>query len=120
MAPFSAPFWNVNSKRVGEGLPNFGVKWVVFKRVTISVVVVKQKVGKPHPPKEARHGKDGRKIGLRQKTSSGKGKKEQLWQEKDIDRAFNMWGENDANQAKDKLSKEKDSQRIWYTLHHIL
>ena len=71
------------------------------------VVVVKQKVGKPRPPKEARCGKDGRKIGIRQKASSGKGKKEQQWQEKDMDRAFNLWEENDSKQAKDKLSKRQ-------------
>ena len=45
--PFSTLFWNANSK------------WVEVvsrvKRVTISVAVVKQKVGKPHPPHHHHH-----------------------------------------------------------------
>ena len=105
--PFSAPFWNANSKWVEVDLPKSRVKQVIFKWVTISVAVVKQKVGKPRPPKEPQRGKDGRKIGVRQKASSGKGKKEQQWQEKDMERAFNLWEENDAKQAKDKLSKRQ-------------
>ena len=105
--PFSALFWNVNSKWVEVGLPKSGVKWVIFKWVTVSVAVVKQKVGIPCPPKEPQCGKDGRKIGVRQKASSGKGKKEQQWQEKDMERAFNLWEENDVKQAKDKLSKRQ-------------
>ena len=50
--PFSALFWNANSKwvEVHLGLPKSGVKWVIIKRVTVSGAVVKQKVGKPSPP----------------------------------------------------------------------
>ena len=105
--PFSALFWNTNSKQVEVGLPKSGVKRVIFKQVTISVAVVRQKVGKPCPPKEVRCGKDGRIIGVRQKASSGKGKKEQMWQKKDMDRAFNLWKENEAKPAKNKLSKRQ-------------
>ena len=71
------------------------------------VAVVKQKIGKPHPPKDVRHGKYGRKIGIHQKASAGKGKKEQQWQEKDIERAFNLWEANDSKPAKKKLSKRQ-------------
>ena len=106
--PFSALFWNANSKRVEVGLPKSGVKQVIIKRVTVSVVVIKQKVGKPHPPPPPpRRGKDGRRIGVRQKASSGKGKKEQQWQEKDMERAFTLWEENDTKQPKDKHSKRQ-------------
>ena len=59
--PFSAAFWNANSKWVEVGLPKSRVKLVIFKWVTILVAVVKQKIGKPCPPKGVRHGKDGRK-----------------------------------------------------------
>ena len=48
--PFSALFWNANSKQVEVGLPESGVKRVIIKRVTILVAVVKQKQGKPRPP----------------------------------------------------------------------
>ena len=61
--PFSALFWNANSKWVEVGLPKSGVKWVIIKQVTISVAVVKQKQGKhPPPPPPPWHGKDGRRI----------------------------------------------------------
>ena len=53
------------------------------------------------------HGKDGRRIGVRQRASSGKGKKEQLWQEQDMERAFTLWEENSSKQPKDKLSKRQ-------------
>ena len=103
--PFSALFWNANSKWV-EVVS--WVKWVINKRVTISVAVVKQKQGKPHPPPPPPwHGKDGRRIEVRQRASSGKGKKEQLWQEKDMERAFTLWEENEAKSPKDKLSKRQ-------------
>ena len=36
------------------------------------------------------HGKDGYKIGLRHTASAGKGKKEQTWSEKDLDKAFDI------------------------------
>ena len=47
--PFCVAFLSANSKRVRVDLH---VKWVITKWVTISVVVVKQKKGKPRPPKE--------------------------------------------------------------------
>ena len=59
------------------------------------------------PPPPPRHGKDGRRIGLRKKASSGKIKKKQLWQEKDMEMAFNLWEENDQKQPKNKLSKRQ-------------
>ena len=103
--PFSALFWNANSKRV-EVVS--GVKWVIIKRVTVLVAVVKQKQGKPCPPPPPPwRGKDGIRIGVRQRASSGKGKKEQLWQEKDMERAFTLWEENEAKPPKDKLSKRQ-------------
>ena len=85
--PFSALFWNANSKWVEVGLPKSGVKRVIIKWVAVSVAVVRQKVGKPRPPPPPpQRRKDGRRIGVRQRASSGKGKKEQLWQEKDMER----------------------------------
>ena len=45
--PLYAAFLNVNSKRVRVDLP----KWVIFKWVTVSIAVAKQKNGKPWPPK---------------------------------------------------------------------
>ena len=107
--PFSALFWNANSKWVEVNLhPKSGVKRVIIKWVTILVAVVKQKVGKPHPPPPPPWcGKDGRRIGVRQRASSGKGKKEQLWQEQDMERVFTLWEENSSKQAKDKLSKRQ-------------
>ena len=103
--PFSALFWNANSKWVEVDLHSKSR----VKRVTVSVAVVKQKVGKPRPPPlpPPWHGKDGRRIGVRQRASSGKGKKEQLWQEQDMERAFTLWEENSSKQAKDKLSKRQ-------------
>ena len=105
--PFSALFWNANSKRVEIhlGLRKSGVKRVIIKRVTVSIAVVKQKVGKPHPPPW--HGKDGTQIGVRQRAFSGKGKKEQLWQEQDMERAFTLWEENSSKKPKEKLSKRQ-------------
>ena len=47
--PFCAAFLSVNSKWVRVDLH---VKWVITKWVTISVVVVRQKKGKPRPPEE--------------------------------------------------------------------
>ena len=53
--PFSALFWNANSKQVEVCLPKSGVKRVIIKWVTLSVAVVKQKVGKPCPPPSPPH-----------------------------------------------------------------
>ena len=50
--PFSAPFWNANSKWVEVGLPKCKVKQIIFKRVTISVAVVKEKQGKPRSDRQ--------------------------------------------------------------------
>ena len=49
--PFCVAFLSANSKWVRVDLH---VKWVITKRVTVSVVVVKQKKGKPRPQKEER------------------------------------------------------------------
>ena len=51
--PFSALFWNANSKQAEVGS---GVKRVIIKWVTVTVAVVKQKVGKPHPHHHHHHG----------------------------------------------------------------
>ena len=68
--PFSALFWNANSKRVEVGLLKSGIKWVIIKRVTVLVAMVRQKVGKPCPPPPPPwRGKDGRRIGVRQRAS---------------------------------------------------
>ena len=81
---FSVPFWNASSKRV----PESEVKRVIIKRVICSVLVAKQKQGKPRPSKPECRGKDGRKIGLRRVASSGIGKKEQTWSEEAINKCF--------------------------------
>ena len=47
--PFCVAFLSVNSKQVRVDLH---VKWVITKWVTILVVVLKQKKGKPRPQKE--------------------------------------------------------------------
>ena len=88
--PFCVAFLSANSKRVRVDLP----KWEFTKQVTVLVAVVKQKKGKPRLPKEESQGKDGRLIGPKRETSSGKNKKEQNWSEKDLDRAFDMWEQN--------------------------
>ena len=103
--PFYAPFWSVKSKRVEVDLPESGVKQVIFKRVTVSVPVVKQKVRKP----KVRHGKDGRRIGPRREASSGKNKKEQQWTQEDIDKAFDLWEANKDKPPEEQLSKRQIS-----------
>ena len=81
--PLSAPFWNVNSKRVEVDLlqsqvgnsqvgNHFGYSGQTKTRKTSS------SQGK------VRCGKDIRRIGICQKVSAGEGKKEQQWQEKDL------------------------------------
>ena len=77
--PFCVAFLSVNSKRIRVDLH---VKQVITKRVTISVVVVKQKKGKPRPPKEECWGKDGRKISPRREASSGKNKRKRTGQKR--------------------------------------
>ena len=56
---FFVPSLNANSKWVMAELTKRVTKWVIFL-----VLVVKQKKGKPSPPKPVRHGKDGRRIGI--------------------------------------------------------
>ena len=101
--PFYAPFWSVKSKRVRIDL----LKQVIFKRVTISIPVVKQKQGKPWPPKVECRGKDRRKIGIRRAASSGKDKKEQKWTEEKLNEAFDMWEPNANLPPDQKLSKRQ-------------
>ena len=103
--PFSLAFLSANSKWVRVDLP----KWVITKWVTISVVVVKQKKGKPRPQKEECRGKDGRKIGPRRAASSGKNQKEQNWSEQDMDRAFDMWKNNPNLPPQERKSKRQIS-----------
>ena len=111
--PFCVAFLSANSKRVRVDLP----KRVITKRVTVSVVVVKQKKGKPRPQKEERRGKDGRKIDPRRAASSGKNQKEQNWSEQDMDRAFDMWENNPNLPPQERKSKRQISleTRIPYT-----
>ena len=101
--PLYAGFWSVLSKRVKVDLP----KRVIFKRVTVSLPVVKQKQGKPRPPKPERRGKDGRKIGIRRAASSGKNKKEQTWTEEKLDEAFDLWEKNADLEPSQRLSKRQ-------------
>ena len=104
--PFCVAFLSANSKRVRVDLH---VKWVITKRVPVSVVVVKQKKGKPRPPKEEHQGKDSRIINPRREASSGKNKKEQNWSEKDLDRAFDMWEQNPDLPPQERKSKRQIS-----------
>ena len=101
--PFCVVFLSANSKWVD--LP----KQVITKRVTVSVVVVKQKKGKPRPQKEECWGKDSRKISPRRAASSGKNQKEQNWSEQDMDRAFNMWENNPNLPPQERKSKRQIS-----------
>ena len=101
--PFYAASLSVNRKRVGPDL----LKRVV-KRVTVSVLVAKEKKGKPRKLKECR-GKDGHKIGIRRQASAGKNKKEQSWSEADIDKAFDLWEKNSELPAGQRLSKRQIS-----------
>ena len=107
--PFCVAFLSANSKWVRVDLH---VKQVITKRVTVSVVVVKQKKGKPRPQKEERRGKDGRKIGPRRAASFGKNQKEQNWSEQDMDRAFNMWENNPNLPPQERKSKRQISLEI--------
>ena len=103
--PFSVPFWNANSRRVTK--PK--VKWVMFKRVIITVLVAKQKQGKPCPIRPECRGKDGRRIGVRKAASSGLGKKEQKWTEEAINQCFVLWEQNNDLPPEQKRSKRKIS-----------
>ena len=103
--PFCVAFLSANSKRVRVDLP----KRVITKQVTVSVAVVQQKKGKPRLPKEESQGNDGRLIGPRRETSSGKNKKEQNWSEKDLDRAFDMWEQNPDLPPQERKSKRQIS-----------
>ena len=103
--PLYAAFLNVNSKWVSVDLP----KWVIFKQVTILIAVAKQKKGKPRPPKQERQGKDGRRIGVRRESSSGKNRKEQKWSEEDINTCFDLWEANSTKKPEERLSKRQIS-----------
>ena len=107
--PLYAGFWSANSKRVRVDLPESEVKRVIFKRVTISVLVAKQKKGKPRPEKPVRRGKDGRKIGVRKAASSGFGKKEQKWTEEAINKCFDLWEANQHLPPEQQKSKRQIS-----------
>ena len=102
--PLCAGFWSVNSKRVKVDLPKRVIKWV-----TISVLVVKQKKGKPRPPKPERRGKDGRKIGVRRDASAGRNRKEQTWTEEKLNEAFDLWEQNADLPPEQQLSKRQIS-----------
>ena len=56
-------------------------------------------------------GKDGRRIGKRQKASAGEGSKEQLWSVADMDEVFDLWEANQNKPPKEKLSKLAISKR---------
>ena len=88
--PSSVPSMNAeSSKRVPVKI---STKRVIFKRVTVSVTVAREK--HLNLCKHLRRGKDGHRIGERHPASSGQGKKEQLWTEEAMDKAFRLWGEN--------------------------
>ena len=103
--PFSVPFWNANSRRVM--MPK--VKQVMFKRVIVTVLVAKQKKGKPNPIRPEQRGKDGRRIGVRKAASSGLGKKEQKWTEEQINQCFVLWEQNNDLPPEQKRSKRQIS-----------
>ena len=103
--PFSVPFCNANSRRVTE----LKVKRVMFKRVIVTVLVAKQKKGKPHPTKPEWRGKDGRRIGVRKTASSGLGKKEQKWTEEQMNQCFVLWEQNNDLPPEQKRSKRQIS-----------
>ena len=89
-SPLSAPSMNVeNSKRVTSPI----------KRVIFLFSVAKQKTTKRCL------GKDGRRIGKRQKASAGEGSKEQLWSVVDMDEVFDLWEANQNKPPKERLSK---------------
>ena len=98
--PFSVPFWNANSRRVTE---------LKVKRVIITVLVAKQKKGKPCPTKPEWRGKDGRRIGVRKAASSGLGKKEQKWTEEQMNQCFVLWEQNNDLPPEQKRSKRQIS-----------
>ena len=96
-----AALMSASSKRVMI----FYLKRVIFKRVTISVLVAKQKSTK----KKFKRGKDSRKIGIRRAASSGKNNKEQQWSEKDMDKAFDLWEANENLKPEQRKSKRQIS-----------
>ena len=108
--PLCAGFWSVNNKQVEVDLPKSWAKQIISKWVTISVAVVKQKQGKHRPKKQERRGINGSHIGIWQKASSGEGKKEHQWSEKDLDRAFDLW---DANEGKPPPQSKRYMKCMW-------
>ena len=96
---FIAPLMSVGSrdqvKRVTPDL-KLVVKWVTFP-----FTVVKQKI----TPHKIKCDKDGRQIAPRKKASAGAGFKEELWDVKDLDLAFDLWEANKDKPPKEKLSK---------------
>ena len=114
--PFSVAFWNANSKQV----PESEVKWVMIKWVIGSVLVAKQKQGKPCPSKPERRGKDGRKIGLRRVASSGISKKEQTWSKEVINKCFALWEENKNLPVEQQRSKRQISIECQVPLYHCV
>ena len=73
----------------------------VVKQVIFLFTVVKQKT----TLKKIKCGKDDRRIAPRKKASAGAGFKEQLWDVKDLDLAFDFWEANKDKHPKEKLSK---------------
>ena len=49
--------------------------------------------------------KDGRRIGVRRESSSGKNRKEQKWSEEDINTCFDLWEANSTKKPEERLSK---------------
>ena len=83
------------AKRVTPDL-KWVVKWVIFP-----FTVAKQKT----TSHKIKCGKDNRQIAPRKKASAGAGFKEQLWDVKDLDLAFDLWEANKDKPPKEKLSK---------------
>ena len=94
-----------NCKRVTVDL-GLDLKRVIFKRVTFSFIVARQKTTK----KKVRRAKDGRIIPERKKASAGYKIKEQQWELKDLDRAFDLWEKNKTLPPKERLSMNKISK----------
>ena len=67
--------------------------------------------------KHSKKGKDGRKITPRKKAFAGEGLKEQLWDVKDMDLAFDLWeGNKDREKPLSILAISKQTEIPYTTL----
>ena len=80
----------------------------VVKRVFFSFLVARQKNTK----KKLRRGKDGRIIAPRKPASAGFKVKEQKWDAKELDRAFDLWEANKTKPKAEQMSKLAISKEV--------